>query len=146
MTTLSPQVHVHKMNRKTTYTLSAELGSWATQRRQNDPFRFTPNKLKPSWVSMRWIVCLAECQPVSFSTVQSHNTAVSDPSFNPLILLSLPINNTQQIPDTQHWEVCVCVCARLPGYTYMQISRSGSILTLFLDTMYCCCTTPSACL
>lgn len=67
-------------------------------------------QLEVSLVSTRRIVCRAECHRVSLSTTRSHNTAVSEPSFNPLILLSGPINNARQTPDTAHWERTASVC------------------------------------
>lgn len=57
-------------------------------------------QLEVSLVTTPWIVCRAECHRVSLSTTRSRNTAVSEPSFNPLILLSGPVNNAQQTPDT----------------------------------------------
>lgn len=61
-------------------------------------------QLEASLVSPPWIVCRAECHRVSLSTTCSCNAVVSEPSFNPLILLSGHINNARQTPDTARRE------------------------------------------
>lgn len=89
-------------------------------------------QLEVCLVSTRWIVCRAECHRVSLSTTRSHNTAVSEPSFNPLILLSGPFNNAQQTPDTPRWKRPAGVCrTRAPVVLPCKLAGEGASSLFF---------------
>lgn len=99
------------------------------------PIQFQTKQCQSNW---RRFPDAAQCRMsaeylFSLFSACSRSSRGPDPSFNPPILLSVTLNNTQPTPSTDHRKGCVYVWQKKKKHN---VSRWEKILNMFLTRYY----------